>query len=88
MLTQIGIIPDENGSIGDPGKYGRPFYVNENLTTNNHKILQQAIKCKKENKIKAAFTLRGLVYIKYDENDKPIRVDSLDDIAHLFRDDL
>lgn len=63
----------------------RPFYINENLTMVNYKILQAAIKLKNVKRLKAAFTMRGIVYVKVDGNDPAIRVESLEELDNLFR---
>lgn len=47
------------------------FYVNENLTQSNYKILQAALKIKKQNRLQAVFTIRGLVYVKVSATDTP-----------------
>lgn len=65
----------------------RPFYVNENLTTTNHKILRSAIDRKKQGLVKTAYTIRGLVYVKFNGNDEPIRVESMEELNNLFRDE-
>lgn len=61
-----------------------PIYVNENLTPHNHKILQSALKMKTERKIKTAFSLRGLVYVKKLNSDDPILIEFLHDLDQLF----
>lgn len=57
-----------------------PIYVNESLTKDNHTILQAAIGLRKRKQLTAAFTLRGLVHVKFSDNDVPTRIDC---IAHL-----
>lgn len=47
------------------------FYVNENLTQPNYKILQAALKIKRQNKLHAVFTIRGLVYVKVSSTENP-----------------
>lgn len=61
------------------------FYVNENLTYTNYKILQSAVKLKKQNLLQAAFTLRGLVYVKISTDDKPICIWEENDLDKFFR---
>lgn len=61
-----------------------PFYVNENLTPHNHKILQSALKMKTDKKIKTAYSHRGLVYIKKLDSEDPILVEFLDDLNQFF----
>lgn len=63
-----------------------PFYVNENLTSTNFKILQAAVALKKANKLKSAFTLRGLIYIKFNPDEQPIRIESMDELNNFFPD--
>lgn len=63
----------------------RPFYVNENLTSSNHKILKSATARKKTKQLYSAYTMRGLVYVKLDKNEKPIRIDSAEELENLFR---
>lgn len=74
LLNHIGIDSD------------RPFYVNENLTMNNYKILQSAVKYKNSNRLKSVFTMRGIVYIKFNLKDEPIRVESIEELDGFFRD--
>lgn len=64
-----------------------PLYINENLTAHNHKIFRSAIELKKMKKIFASFTIRGLVYIKIEERDKPICIESIEQLNDLFRDE-
>lgn len=64
-----------------------PFYINENLTSTNHKILKSTINLRKSRKIFATFTMRGLVYIKINENDKPVCIHFIDDLKNFFRDE-
>lgn len=62
-----------------------PFFVNEDLTNNNYKTLQAAIKLKRRKLLLSAFTLRGIVYIKRRNSDRPLRIDSTDHLNSLFR---
>lgn len=75
LLNNIGIDSD------------RQFYINENLTSNNFKILQAALRLKKTNKIKSAITIRGLVYIRLNNEDKNFRVDNMDELEKFSQDD-
>lgn len=61
------------------------FYVNENLTSTNFKILRAATRLKKEHRIYSAFTIRGLVYVKISANDQAIHIDELEHLNNLFR---
>lgn len=62
-----------------------PFFINEDLTNANYKILKEAISIKKKKQISAAFTLRGLVYVKRFDAATPICVESVDYLNNLFR---
>lgn len=62
-----------------------PFYVNENLTANNYKIFQNALKLKKQKHFDSVFTLRGLIYIRYSRMESPILIESIDQLNQLFR---
>lgn len=54
------------------------FYVNENLTPHNYRIFLSAIRLKKDKKLKSVFTVRGLVHIIKEDNDKPIRIETFE----------
>lgn len=64
----------------------RPFYVKENLTSNNFKILQAAVRLKNVKKLNSAFTMRGIVYIKFNADEQPIRIESMDELMKFFPD--
>lgn len=64
----------------------RPFYINENLTSLNFKILQSAVGLKKAKRLKSVFTLRGLVYIKFNSDEEPVRIDSMENLLNFFPD--
>lgn len=66
--------------------FDNKFFVNENLTHSNYRLLQAAIKLKRGKKLCAAFSLRGIVYVKISPNDQPTRIDEFGDINKLFRD--
>lgn len=61
------------------------FFLNEDLTKDNYKIFQTALKMKKQKLISTAFTLRGLVYVKIKNEEKGTRVDSLNQLDQFFR---
>lgn len=61
------------------------IYVNENLTSYNYKILQNALKLKRQKCIESTFSLRGLVYVKRTKDEPPIMVDSTSKLINLFR---
>lgn len=61
------------------------LFVNEDLTKENYKIYKTAIKYKKQKLLSAAFTLRGLVYVKQTEQDRGVRIDSLEHLNNFFR---
>lgn len=63
----------------------KPIYVNENLTSCNFKILQSALKLKRQKNISSAYSLRGLIYIKIKPTDEPIMIEDISDLSHLFR---
>lgn len=62
-----------------------PFYVNENLTSHNYKIFQNALKLRKQKHIDTAYTLRGLVYVKLSRTEPPILIECIDQLTQLFR---
>lgn len=62
-----------------------PIFVNEDLTSNNYKLLQGAIQLKRRKVVSAAFSLRGIVHVKLSAADTPIRIKSADDLNDLFR---
>lgn len=62
-----------------------PFYVNENLTPENHRIFLQAHRLKKNGTISAAYTNRGLVYIKQLGEDDPVCITELKTLYQMFR---
>lgn len=64
-LTQFRQVNKTNFLLNHIG-YGSnaPFYVNENLTSSNHKILLSTLKLKKSKHIFTTFTNRDLVYLK------------------------
>lgn len=62
-----------------------PFFVNENLTPENHRIFLQAYNLKKKYIVSSAFTNRGLVYISKSPNDEPICIDDIAKLNLMFR---
>lgn len=58
--------------------------MNENLTPENHHIFLQAHRLKKDGLISAAFTNRGLVYIRRLGNDEPICINEINILKELF----
>lgn len=60
------------------------FYVNENLIQSNYIILQAAIKLKKQHRLQAAFTIRGLVYVKVSDADVPVCILEENDLQQFF----
>lgn len=62
-----------------------PFYINENLTPHNHKIFKTAIGLKKDDCLAAAYTLRGIVYVKKIESDEPVKIIFSDQLKQFFR---
>lgn len=63
----------------------KPFFVNEDLTRNNYQIFQAAMKLKKQRKVSAVFTLRGLVHVKQTDGDRGIRIESAEELTKFFR---
>lgn len=53
-----------------------PIYINECLSKENHTILKKAITYKKHKQVHAAFTRRGLVYVRRSHNDVPVCINS------------
>lgn len=60
-----------------------PFFVNENLTQTNYQILQAAVRLKRQKRLHSAFTIRGLVYVKRQPDDKAFRIDEYDQLSRL-----
>lgn len=63
----------------------KQIYINENLTSHNFKILQAALKLKRQKDISSAYSLRGLIYIKMKPTDEPILIEDISDLSRLFR---
>ena len=57
-----------------------PIYVNENLTKANHNILKAALQLKQKNQLHAAYTHRGLVYVKKSQRAKSQCIKSIDSL--------
>lgn len=62
-----------------------PFYVNENLTPENHRIFIEARRLKRDNLISSAYTNRGLVYIRQLGCEESIHIDAIGNLRNLFR---
>lgn len=75
-LSVLGFEPDDKS---------KNFYVHENLTNGNFKILREAVSYKKQKRLHSAYSFRGLVYIKKNTNDDPICIESIDELNSLFR---
>lgn len=69
----------------EPDKQNQSFYINENLTNGNFKILREAISLKKQKLLQSAYSFRGLVYVKRLSTDQPFCVYALDVLDNLFR---
>lgn len=54
------------------------FYINENLSNTNYRILQDAVSLKKKKLIYSAFTFKGLVFVKHGPNDDPVVIEHAD----------
>lgn len=63
-----------------------PIYVNESLTKMNYKIFQAAVKLKKTNRIKSTYTFRGQIFIKKDDGDKGVLIQSIEDLCAIVPD--
>lgn len=62
-----------------------PFFVNEDLTSQNYKILQAALRLKRMKGVSTAFTLRGFVYVKRFVDDTAVRMESEEELNQFFR---
>ena len=62
-----------------------PFFLNENLTPDNHRIFLRAHSLKKDEIISSAFTLRGFVYIKTQGSDEPMLIEEIDELDQFFQ---
>lgn len=62
-----------------------PFYINENLTPHNYQIFKSAQRLKKDELLAAAYTQRGIVYVKVNTDDEPLKVEFLEDLKQFFR---
>ena len=60
------------GLEGDNGK----IYLNEDLPVGKRNLFKKAREIKKDKGYKAAFCTNGIVYLKIDENDPPIKIRS------------
>ena len=60
-----------------------PIYINENLTKFNNLIMRAAAKHRREGKLTAAYTLRGLVFVRMHNNDAPLHIKSLEMLEEL-----
>lgn len=65
---------------------GKPFYVNENLTSYNYKIFQNAMKLKRHKRIESVFTNRGLIYVRCSKAETPILIENSEQLSVFFRD--
>ena len=59
------------------------IYINESLSKTNHALLKAALQLKKENKIYAAYTHRGRIYIKTENNASPVHISSINSLIML-----
>lgn len=62
-----------------------PFFVNEDLTSANYKLLQAALRLKRKKMVSAVFTLRGVLHVKCNDADTALRIESIDRLNSLFR---
>lgn len=61
-----------------------PFYINENLTPDNHHIFIRAHHLKRDGKISSAYAYRGLIYIRKLGSDESIHIDDIEKLNQLF----
>lgn len=80
-LSILGFTP-----AGASSNHNNFFYIHENLTNGNFKILREAVRLKKQNIIHSAYSYRGLVYVKRLISDKPTCIDHMDELNNFFRD--
>ena len=59
------------------------FFINENLTQESYKILQAALRLKRQNELCGAFTIRGNVYVKRDINAGAVHVEEVSQLQNL-----
>lgn len=80
MIKHIGI------KSGNSQRYNSndPIYINENLTSNNYNIFLSALRLKRSNHLRSVFTMRGLVYVKNDNTDQPLRIDDINQLNEFF----
>jgi len=50
------------------------FYINEQLTKQNHNILKSAVRLKKHGNLWSVYTRRGMIFVKRQRNDSAICV--------------
>ena len=60
------------------------FFLNENLTQHNFRILRAALSLKRKKVLCSAFTVRGYVYIKRQLSDDPIKIDDIEMLNQFF----
>lgn len=69
----------------ETGVQNQLFYINENLTNGNFKILREAVALKKRRLLHSAYSYRGLVYVKRMSSDNPLCIEDLDALNNFFR---
>lgn len=80
MLKHIGF---KSGN-SERYKSDDPIYINENLTSTNYSIFISALRLKRSNHLRSVFTMRGLVYVKNDNTEQPVRIDNLQQLNEFF----
>lgn len=60
-------------------------HINENLTAANYKILQSALKLKRQKYVDSAYSFRGLIYVKKMRSDPPQQIDDIEQLNKFFR---
>lgn len=61
------------------------IHINENLTATNYKILQSALKLKRQKIVESAYSFRGLIYVKERRSDPPHLIDEVELLSKFFR---
>ena len=61
----------------------QPFYINEQLTAANHKILKHAIRFKRQEQLFSVFTRRGLTHVKISDKSNVISIQSIEQLNLL-----
>ena len=60
------------------------IFINESLTNVNYKILQKAVQYRKEKKLWAAYSVRGIVHIRVADTSGPTKIFSVEELDNLL----